>query len=71
MSKTLNTPWIAEYFINIAEKYGSNISSVPIHLKPGKKVQLIEASRELYRFVVSRSRLVLTLITPVPHFQDI
>ncbi|KAH9979038.1 hypothetical protein BGW80DRAFT_1282516 [Lactifluus volemus] len=42
MSETLNTPWIAEYFINIAETYGSNISSVPIHLKPGKKVQLIK-----------------------------
>jgi hypothetical protein len=48
MSETLNTPWIADYLINIAETYGSNLSSVPLHLKPGRKVQLIEASRELY-----------------------
>ena len=46
MSETLNAPWIADYLINIAETYGCSFSNVPIHVKPGKKVQLLQASRE-------------------------
>ncbi|KAI0256371.1 hypothetical protein BJV78DRAFT_1171425 [Lactifluus subvellereus] len=42
MSGTMNPPWIADYLINIAETYGSNLSSVPVHIKPGKKVQLLK-----------------------------
>ncbi|KAI9455454.1 hypothetical protein BJY52DRAFT_1213282 [Lactarius psammicola] len=41
MSETLNTPWIADYLINIAETYGSSLANVPVHIKPGKKVQLL------------------------------
>jgi hypothetical protein len=43
MSETLNVPWIADYLINIAETYGCHLSSVPVHVKPGKKVQLLQA----------------------------
>jgi hypothetical protein len=46
MSLTLNAPWIADYLVNIAETYGCNLSNVPIHVKPGKKVQLLQVSRE-------------------------
>ncbi|KAF8265464.1 hypothetical protein EI94DRAFT_326812 [Lactarius quietus] len=42
MSETLNIPWIADYLINIAETYGSNLTKVPVHAKPGKKVQLLQ-----------------------------
>ncbi|KAH8979205.1 hypothetical protein EDB92DRAFT_1955403 [Lactarius akahatsu] len=41
MSETLNTPWIADYLINIAETYGSSLTNVPAHVKPGKKIQLL------------------------------
>ena len=44
MSETLNTPWIADYLINIAETYGSNLTNVPVHIKPGRKVQLVRVS---------------------------
>jgi hypothetical protein len=44
MSETLNTPWIADYLINIAETYGTSLTSVPVHVKPGKKVQLLRVS---------------------------
>ncbi|KAI0295822.1 hypothetical protein B0F90DRAFT_1820266 [Multifurca ochricompacta] len=37
MSENLNTPWIAEYLINVAETYGCELSDVPLHVKPGKK----------------------------------
>ena len=46
MSDTLTPPWIADYLINIAETYGCSLSNVPIHVRPGKKVQLLQASRE-------------------------
>jgi hypothetical protein len=46
MSETLNAPWIADYLIRIAETYGCNLSNVPVHIRPGKKVQLLQASRE-------------------------
>jgi len=46
MSETLNAPWIADYLLNIAETYGCKLSSVPTHVKPGKKVQLLQASHE-------------------------
>ena len=46
MSETLSAPWIADYLINIAETYGCSLSNVPIHVKPGKKVQLLQVSRE-------------------------
>ncbi|KAH9166444.1 hypothetical protein EDB89DRAFT_217499 [Lactarius sanguifluus] len=42
MSETLNTPWIADYLINIAETYGSSLTNVPAHVKPGKKIQLLK-----------------------------
>jgi hypothetical protein len=46
MSETLSPPWIADYLINIAETYGCSLSNVPIQVKPGKKVQLLQVSRE-------------------------
>ena len=49
MSETLNAPWIADYLINIAETYGCKLSSIPIHVKPGKKVQLLQVSGEQQR----------------------
>jgi len=49
MSETLNSPWIADYLINIAETYGCSLSNAPIHVKPGKKVQLLQVSREQWR----------------------
>ena len=44
MSGTVSPPWIADYLVQIAETYGCNLSSVPIQVKPGKKVQLLQAS---------------------------
>ena len=44
MSETLKAPWIADYLINIAETYGSNLINVPVHIKPGRKVQLLRVS---------------------------
>jgi len=52
MSETLNPPWIAGYLINIAETYGCQLSNAPVHLKPGKKVQLIQVSREHWSYVL-------------------
>jgi hypothetical protein len=66
MSETLNTPWIADYLINIAETYGTNLSSVPLHVKPGKKVQLLRVSL-IPRGVLQPARF-LTSNTSVPHF---
>jgi len=69
MSETLNPPWIADYLINIAETYGCSLSNVPVHVKPGKKVQLLEVSRELKRR--TRCSSGLTMIATVPHFPSI
>ena len=67
MSETLNTPWIADYLINIAETYGTNITNVPVHIKPGKRVQLLQV-RLIPRGILLLAR-ILTLITLlVPHF---
>ena len=69
MSETLSAPWITDYLINIAETYGCSLSNVPIHVKPGKRVQLLQASREQWR--CTRHSSVLTLITTVPHLPPI
>lgn len=70
MSETLNAPWIADYLISIAETYGCKLSNVPVHVKPGKKVQLLQASREQQRCIYLCSS-ALTLIPSVPHFPPI
>jgi len=46
MSETISESWIADYLMNIAETYGCSLTNVPIHVKPGKKVQILQASRE-------------------------
>jgi hypothetical protein len=69
MSETFNGPWIADYLINIAETYGCSLSNVPIQVKPGKKVQLLQASREQWRY--TRYSPALTLIVTVPHLPPI
>jgi hypothetical protein len=40
-------PWIASYLIDIAEKYGADMQSIPTCQKR-KKVQLTEASKLTY-----------------------
>ena len=69
MSETLGAPWIADYLIHVAETYGGSLSNVPIHVKPGKKVQLLQASREQWRSTQYSS--ALTLISTVPHLPPI
>lgn len=64
MSETLNAPWIADYLINIAETYGCQLSNVPTHVRPGKKVQLLQASGKQVDVLL----IGLTLIATVPHF---
>lgn len=66
MSETLNTPWIADYLIHIAETYGSNLTNVPVHIKPGRKVQLLKVS-PIPRGVTQPTRS-LRSNTAVPHF---
>jgi hypothetical protein len=66
MSETLNAPWIADYLVNIAETYGCQISNVPTHVRPGKKVQLLQAS--VMASSIDVLPIGLTLIATVPHF---
>lgn len=43
MASSLNSPWIRQYVIGIAETVGSDLTKVETHGK-GKKVQLVEVS---------------------------
>jgi hypothetical protein len=66
MSESLSPPWIADYLINLAETYGCNISNIPVHLKPGKKIQLLQASP-----IMRAGNVGLISIALVPHFPPI
>ncbi|SRR6266404_4434037 len=59
MSETLNSPWIADYLINTAETYGCNLSNIPVHVKPGRKVQLLQVSTIMRRGVQKPARFLI------------
>jgi hypothetical protein len=67
MSETLKAPWIADYLINIAETYGSNLTNVPVHIKPGRKVQLLRVS-PIPREVHTRSHSQRVFLYQTPQF---